>query len=181
MATPGRKMAGGIYTFSTTGALNYTMSMTVTETAPPPGMAPNFAICVDPGLGFERANGNDGMRFRFSFGEIPAIGRIQPMGDAYRLSVQATSGVIPYSIEDRERRAALLSNLGEITRASDGAVKVDNEQSIVIGGESRIKAPLTALTVISEVVALMIRTRPYFETMGDLIPELICALPVRPQ
>jgi hypothetical protein len=30
-------------------------------------------------------------------------------------------------------------------------------------------------------VALMIRTRPYFETMGELIPELICALPVRPQ
>lgn len=153
--------------------------MIAPEMAPPAGTAPNFAISVDPALGFERAS--DGMRFHFSFGEIPTVAHIEPLGDTYRLSVQATVGVIPYSIEDREMRAELLSNLGEITRASGGMIKVDSRQSIVIGGESCIKAPLTSLTVISEMVALMIRARPYFEAMGELLPDLIAALPARPE
>jgi hypothetical protein len=33
--------------------------------------------------------------------------------------------------------------------------------------------------VISEMVALMIRTRPYFETVGELLPEIKSALPAR--
>jgi len=149
-------------------------------TPPPPTVvAPNFALSVDPALGFERAN--EGIRFHFSFGEIPTTGYIEPQGDNYRLSVRATVGVIPYSIEDRQARADLLSGLGEITRASGGAVTVDPKQAIIICGESQIKAPLAPLTVISEMVALMIRARPYFETVGELLPDLIAALPARPK
>jgi hypothetical protein len=72
-----------------------------------------------------------------------------------------------------------LSGLGEITHASKGMVKVDSRQAIVVSAESRMTAPLTPLSVISKMVALMIRTRPYFETVGELLPEIKSALPAR--
>jgi hypothetical protein len=180
-AHPGKAavLSAIIYAFSTTHGLDCAMSLISTDPAPllPPGAVPNLDFTLDTSLGFERAQ--DGMQFRFAYGEIPATGQISLDGGTYRLSVRAVVGIVPYSIEDRHTRSDLLSGLGEITHASNGMVKVDSRQVIVVSAESRMTAPLTPLSVISEMVALMIRTRPYFETVGELLPEIKSALPAR--
>jgi hypothetical protein len=97
------------------------------------------------------------------------------------LSVNATVGHIPYTAEDRDTRAILQAGINKLHHASNGAIHLNGQQAIIIRGDKNIEPPLTAVTVMSGLVSLMVQIRPLFKAVGEFLPDVIGALPVKAQ
>jgi hypothetical protein len=121
------------------------------------------------------------INFRFNYGEIPMLGNIMPKAESYELSVNATVGHIPYTAEDRDTRAILQAGINKLHHASSGAIHLNGQQAIIIRGDKNIEPPLTAVTVMSGLVSLMVQIRPLFKAVGEFLPDVIGALPVKAQ
>lgn len=118
------------------------------------------------------------MEFRFAYGEVPVTGLIVPEdSERYVLSVRATAGIVPYSAEDPEARGLLLEAIHHIAGTFNECILVDPHQSIVVTDARTIAHPLTAVGVLSGLVALMVEVRPVFEALAEYLPDLRSALP----
>jgi hypothetical protein len=117
------------------------------------------------------------IKFCFRYGEIPILGNILPLGGSYQLSVAATVGYMPYTAEDRDTRALLRSAVSNLQQTTNGAIYLNGQQAIIVSGNKKVEPPLTAVTVVSGLVSLMVETRPLFKAIGEFLPEVIDALP----
>lgn len=125
-------------------------------------------IATPPGL----------LAFHFGYGEIPVSGTIRPEGEAYLVLVRAEVGLVPYSLENREARARLLTVIGWIGRVGHGTVTLGARQTLVVSGERLIAPPLNAVAMVAGLTTLMIELHPLFEAVGDILPDLKGALPI---
>lgn len=138
--------------------------------------APDMASAVHGAILLANPPGR--MEFRFAYGEVPVTGLIKPECDEqYVLSVRATAGIVPYSAEDPETRSVLLAAVHHIAQSFNERILVDPHQSIVITDTRTVTPPLTAVSVLSGLVALMIEVRPVFEALAEYLPDLNSALP----
>lgn len=140
-----------------------------------PEAVPDMAAAVRDAIAAGRPN----MRFQFAFGEIPVIGTLAPEGDAWRLDVRAPVGIVPYSAEDAETRKTLHAAVDAIRGARIGTIDIDVHQTIYVEGARRIEPPMTTVSVVSALVALMMEIRPLIEAVADYLPDLRTALPAR--
>lgn len=139
--------------------------------------APDMATAVRGAISLATPPGR--LAFRFAYGEVPVTGTITPTGESrYVLSIAVTAGIVPYSAEDRDARGVLLAAIHHIARSFDDRIAIDPHQAIVISAAREVAVPLTAVSVLAGLVALMVEVRPVFEALGDYLPELRSALPV---
>ena len=139
--------------------------------------APDMATAVRGAISLATPPGR--LTFRFAYGEVPVTGTITHAGDArYLLSITVTAGIVPYSAEDCDARGVLLAAVHHIARTFGDHVAIDPHQAIVISAARDAAVPLTAVSVLAGLVALMVEIRPVFEALGEYLPELRGALPV---
>lgn len=124
------------------------------------------------------AAGQPELRFRFAFGEVPVNGALAPEGSGYRLHVHAAVGIVPFSAEDREARQTLRAAIAAIRFSHPQSIAIDAHQVIVVKGSRIMNPPMTAVSVVAALVALMMDVRPMLEAVADFLPDLRNALPV---
>jgi hypothetical protein len=147
------------------------------QTAPPGGAAvPDMASAVQGAIAI---GDKSHISFRFAYGEIPVTGTITPAVEGYRLEISAPVGTVPYSVEDADARRVLKAAVHSIGQACNGAVAIDSHQVITIRGGCPLASPMTAVSIISGLVALMLEVRPLFDMAAEFLPELGKALPVK--
>jgi hypothetical protein len=152
------------------------MSMEAVSSLPgTAGSVPDMATAVRDAI----ASGRSHLSFRFAFGEIPVTGTLAPETNGYGLSVTASVGVIPYSVEDPSARKALRVAIASMPGSDKGRVGIDRQQTVFIEGARNIASPMTAVSVIASLVALMVELRPLFDEVAAYLPDVASALPPR--
>lgn len=142
--------------------------------APGRGAVPDMTTAVRDAI----AAGQAEMRFRFAFGEVPINGTLAPDGPGYRLHVHVPVGIVPFTAEDREARQTLRAAIDEIRHSHPDNVGVDPHQVIFVKGSAMLAPPMTAVSIVTALVALMMDVRPLLDAIADVLPDLRSALPV---
>lgn len=115
-------------------------------------------------------NANKCLDFGFEYRGIPFVVRASAQNQGTDMEIRANLGTLPYTAEDRERRATALAILD--TAASDlgGRVRLTNEQRVVMSERYRFDEPLTPAALLTRAVELVLRTKPYLELLALVVP-----------
>ncbi|MFT5538592.1 MAG: hypothetical protein ACI82H_000104 [Alphaproteobacteria bacterium] len=146
-------------------------------TAMPASLGPELNMASAVTGAINNADPSQPINFCFNYGEVPILENIMPNGVYYQLSVNATVGHMPYTAEDRDMRALLQAAVNKLHQATNGEIYLSGQQAIMVSGDKKIEPPLTAVTIISGLVSLMVQVRPLFKAIGEFLPDLIDALP----
>jgi hypothetical protein len=126
-------------------------------------------VAIDPNSGLlTRARERAPIDFGFSFaGLIFEAAARQGQGDVI-LDCAAAIGRLPYTIEDRRRRAEL--NRALLTLSGSGLKwQIDEDQTIRVGTRIHVEPPATAPRLVVALVEHLLPVRGYFELLIELV------------
>jgi hypothetical protein len=99
--------------------------------------------------------------FRFCLDEVPFRARAERREGGIAVTLEGELGIMPFTIESAARRRRLRRVVAAASRASGFGWTVDGRQRILITGEMALDQPLTPAAVLTGVVTLLLRLRPY--------------------
>jgi hypothetical protein len=99
--------------------------------------------------------------FRFCLDEVPFRARAERRDGRLAVTLEGELGVMPFTIESAARRRRLRRVVVAASRASGFGWTVDGRQRILVTGETLLDQPLTPAAVLTGVVTLLLRLRPY--------------------
>jgi hypothetical protein len=99
--------------------------------------------------------------FRFCLDEVPFRARAERRDGRAAVTLEGELGVMPFTIESAARRRRLQRVVAAASRASGFGWAVDGRQRILVTGETTLDQPLTPAAVLTGIVALLLRLRPY--------------------
>jgi hypothetical protein len=112
--------------------------------------------------------------FRFCVDEVPFEARALWRDNRVVLSLAGALGTLPFTIESGQRRRRLAMILAAAARGSGLAWTVDQRHEMTVAGDAELAAPVTPTALISGVVALLLRCRPYLELLVAAAAEAAC-------
>ena len=116
-------------------------------------------------------------RFIFAYGELPVRGEMRPGKDKAELQLLIEVGMVPYTVESREKRKHLIEIVNSFNGTCPEGVAMDRDQSIFVRGTALLDTPVTATRLISSIVATLFEVNPVLRSLADHLPGLAQAIP----
>lgn len=101
--------------------------------------------------------------FRFTWRDMPVFCRIEDRDGAATLILETDLGPVPYTVENKERRAYLKQLNNARLELPIGAFTVTDRSRFRHRVERVLEAPITGRSIVTAVVQLLLTARPYFE------------------
>jgi hypothetical protein len=115
--------------------------------------------------------------FGFVYREIPFLAAIRREEEKTYIAIEADLGILPYSLEFREKRDRLLDCLALLDRAAPGAIALTRHKRIAYRDRVEIHQALTSVNVLAYVASMLLDARPYL----DLLSEPLALSPESPK
>lgn len=94
---------------------------------------------------------------------------ITPKQDDTLFQIWAEVGYMPYSIESPQKRARLQTVLRAAAGLSHARFVVDEQQKIIVIGQSHVSGHLTMNDLMFETVQFLQEARPYLRVFGECL------------
>lgn len=105
--------------------------------------------------------------FRFVYHEIPFLAALRREEEKTTLAIQADLGILPYSLEFREKRDRLLDCLALLDRAALGAIVLTRHKRIAYRDEIEIPEALSSVNILAYLTSLVLNAGPYLEILAE--------------
>lgn len=105
--------------------------------------------------------------FRFVYREIPFLAAIGREEEKTTLVIQADLGILPYSLEFREKRDRLLDCLALLDQATPGAIVLNRHKRIAYRDEVEIPRALSPVNILAYLTRLLLNAGPYLELLSE--------------
>ncbi len=105
--------------------------------------------------------------FRFVYREIPFLAAIGREEEKTTLVIQADFGILPYSLEFREKRDRLLDCLALLDQATPGAIVLNRHKRIAYRDEVEIPRALSPVNILAYLTRLLLNAGPYLELLSE--------------
>ena len=105
--------------------------------------------------------------FRFVYREIPFLAALRREEEKTTLAIQADLGILPYSLEFREKRDRLLDCLALLDRAAPGAIFLDRHKRIAYRDEVEIPRALSPVNILAYLTGLLLDAGVYLELLSE--------------
>ncbi len=105
--------------------------------------------------------------FRFVYREIPFLAALRSEEEKTTLVIQADLGILPYSLEVREKRDRLLDCLALLDQATPGAIVLNRHKRIAYRDEVEIPRALSPVTILAYLTRLLLNAGPYLELPSE--------------
>jgi hypothetical protein len=106
---------------------------------------------------------------RFTYRDVPFVGRIERHGTAATLHLTGAVGPLPFSVQAaRRRRRALLT----VAASSSGlAWRVSPQQEITVAGSIELAQPLTPAATVAGAVRLLVQADSCLSLLLDVLGD----------
>ena len=105
--------------------------------------------------------------FRFVYREIPFLAALRREEEKTTLVIQADLGILPYSLEFREKRDRLLDCLALLDQATPGAIVLNRHKRIAYRDEVEIPQALSPVNILAYLTRLLLNAGPYLELLSE--------------
>ncbi len=105
--------------------------------------------------------------FAFVYREIPFLAALRRDGGKTTLAIQADLGILPYSLEFREKRDRLLDCLALLDRAAPGAIALNRHKRIAYRDEIEIPQALSPVNILAYLTKLLLDAGPYLKILAE--------------
>ncbi len=105
--------------------------------------------------------------FRFVYREIPFLAALRSEEEKTTLAIQADLGILPYSLEFRDKRDRLLDCLALLDRAAPGVIGLNRHKRIAYRDEIEIPRALSPVNILAYLTALLLDAGPYLELLCE--------------
>jgi len=131
------------------------------------GEAAGFDLAVSPDGHLTRVNRGVSFHFEFRFRDRPFAATVNTLSDEVKLSFSGEFGVLPFTLEDRSRRAQILGLLPELRRAGL-ACEVTPKQVVRVGREMTLKGIRAPREILAVVIEQLVLSRTSFDAMAEI-------------
>ena len=118
--------------------------------------------------GLARLGPTTPLNFRFSWHGIRFAARAEASGERLVLSLSGDLATVPYSAEDARSRTCLFQFLAWLGDMDSCRLAVIGANTVRYHGSVEIAPSFTAADVVTGAVTLLLRARPYIESMEEL-------------
>lgn len=105
--------------------------------------------------------------FRFVYREIPFLAGLKRDGDKTYLAIRADLGILPYTLEYREKRDRLLDCLALLTWTAPGPIMLTKHKRIAYRDKLEIPSALSPVNILAYLTKMLLKAGPYLEFMAD--------------
>jgi hypothetical protein len=105
--------------------------------------------------------------FHFVYREIPFLAALRSEEDKTTLAIEADLGILPYSLEFREKRDRLLDCLALLDQATPGAIVLNRHKRIAYRDEVEIPQALSPVNILAYLTRLLLEAGPYLELLSE--------------
>ena len=105
--------------------------------------------------------------FRFVYREIPFLAALRREEETITLAIHADLGILPYSLEFREKRDRLLDCLALLDRAAPGAIVLNRHKRLAYRDEVEIPQALSPVNILAYLTGLLLNAGPYLEFLSE--------------
>ncbi len=105
--------------------------------------------------------------FRFVYREIPFLAALRSEEEKTTLAIEADLGILPYSLEFREKRDRLLDCLALLDRAASGVIVLTRHKRIAYRDEVEIPRALSPVNILAYLTRLLLNAGPYLEILAE--------------
>ncbi|MCH8091102.1 MAG: hypothetical protein IIC57_02000 [Proteobacteria bacterium] len=105
--------------------------------------------------------------FGFVYREIPFHAALRSEEEKTYLAIEADLGILPYSLEFREKRDSLLDCLALLDRAAPGAILLTRHKRIAYRDEIEIPLALSSVNILAYLTRLLLNAGPYLELLSE--------------
>ena len=123
------------------------------------------SVGVDPDGHLVVAKSSPVTVFSFRFDGVKVKVRLTTTEDGFFCKLSARAGRVPYSVEDRFARGALLGVLALTRRQVQPRLVLGDRQMIWVTAECTSTEPPTVVTVLDETVRMLASVRPYLSLL----------------
>lgn len=109
------------------------------------------------------------LHFGFLYKGIPFVVRAQANDLGTDLSIIASLGDLPYSAEDRERRATALAILDAAKRDLGGRIRLNRKQRLELVENFHLEEALTPTVLLTRTARIVLRAKPYLELLSLVV------------
>ncbi len=105
--------------------------------------------------------------FRFVYREIPFLAALRSEEEKTTLAIEADLGILPYSLEFREKRDRLLDCLALLDQATPGAIVLNRHKRIAYRDEVEIPRALSPVNILAYLTRLLLNAGPYLDLLSE--------------
>ena len=105
--------------------------------------------------------------FSVVYREIPFLAALRRDAEKTTLAIQADLGILPYSLEFREKRDRLLDCLALLDQATPGAIVLDRHKRIAYRDEIEIPRALSSVNILAYLTKLLLNAGPYLDILAE--------------
>jgi len=105
--------------------------------------------------------------FAFVYREIPFLAAIRREDEKTYIAIEADLGILPYSLEFRDKRDRLLDCLALLDRAAPGVIVLNRHKRIAYRDEVEIPQALSSVNILAYLTRLLLEAGPYLELLSE--------------
>jgi hypothetical protein len=105
--------------------------------------------------------------FAFVYREIPFLAAVKRKEEETYISIEADLGILPYSLEFREKRDRLLDCLALLDRAAPSAIVLTSHKRISYRDEVEMPQALSSVNILAYVTSLLLKAGPYLDLLRE--------------